>query len=231
MNPMRKPHRPAWDFVAAIYVFVMVLVFWQHPVLLTLLLCCGIIFLFRISYEKADLTAMIFAAFLGTLSETACVNLKIWTYHAPGKVFGIPIWLPLVWASLFCIFRRISIHIYSFISGRKNNVLVNRIFWGLRFLILIYFIITVCTISKIIAVIYTAIMIPAMIFWHRKKDILVFMVGAFFGTIGEFVCMKLGYWHYHYPVLRSIGMPISLPLAWGLSAIIVSKIARLWESN
>ena len=29
--------------------------------------------------------------------------------------------------------------------------------------------------------------------------------------------------------LKGIGMPISLPMAWGLSAVIIGRIAKNWE--
>ena len=45
------------------------------------------------------------------------------------------------------------------------------------------------------------------------------------------MCMKLGFWHYHYPLIKSIGLPLSLPLAWGLSSVIIGRIAMMWEKD
>jgi hypothetical protein len=59
---------------------------------------------------------------------------------------------------------------------------------------------------------------------------LIFVIGGALGTLGEYICMKLGFWQYHYPFFMAIGLPLSLPLAWGLSAVIVARIARIWET-
>jgi|GEM_PF-4946825 len=96
-------------------------------------------------------------------------------------------------------------------------------------LIVVYYLAAVSFIMRTIAVVYTAFMIPAVIFWHGRRHILVFFVGAALGTLGEYICIKLGFWHYHYPFFRSLGVPVSLPLAWGLSSVIAGRIAGIWE--
>jgi hypothetical protein len=103
------------------------------------------------------------------------------------------------------------------------------LFRGLGGLVVGYALVTLYIIKKTIAAVYSAFLIPALIFWRGEKDILIFIIGGVLGTVGEFTCMKLGFWEYHYPFLRSIGVPISLPLAWGLSAVIVGRIAGIWE--
>ena len=75
------------------------------------------------------------------------------------------------------------------------------------------------------AVAFSLFMIPAIIFWHSQQNILLFITGALLGTFGEYLCMKLGFWHYHTPFFKSIGLPISLPLAWGLSSVIIGNLA------
>lgn len=86
------------------------------------------------------------------------------------------------------------------------------------------------TITRSIAMVYTVIILVAAVFWHKDRDILIFIVGATLGTIGEAICMKVGFWHYHSPYFKAVGMPISLPMAWGLSAVIIGRIAKNWEA-
>jgi len=217
-----------------IYVLAVVVICWRTPVWLSLLLggCLGIqLWFWR---EKADAATMIAAALLGTSSEMLCVRLGVWTYSAPGVVFGLPVWIPLVWASLFCLFRRMSITIAS-LAHRiwpDEKASARRIFFGiLGGLIVVYYLITASIIRRLIAAVYTVFMIPAVIFWRRERDILIFVISGVLGTLGEYICMKLGFWQYHYPFLRSIGVPISLILAWGLSGVIIGRIAGIWEKG
>lgn len=212
---------------------VAVVVFcWHRPLAASLLLAVGLAMQLWFWREKADGAVMAAAALLGTPSEILCVTLGVWTYDAPGLVFGIPIWIPLVWAFLFCLFRRISISLHSAIPRvlpDNSQLAGNIIFMVMGGFILVYFLITASVIRRTIAIVYTMFMIPAAIFWHGKRDILIFLVGGALGTLGEFICMKLGFWQYHFPFFRSIQLPISLPLAWGLSAVITSRIAKIWE--
>lgn len=221
-----------FEAVVGIYVLAVVVIFWRRPVLTSFLLSGSLGMQLWFWRKKADVAAMVAAALLGTPSEMVCVRLGVWTYHAPGVVFGLPVWIPLVWASLFCLFRRASLTLSS-IAQRlwpDQGMLVRKLlFRGLGGIIVIYSVLTLCLINKTIAGVYSVFLVPALIFWHGEKDILIFVIGAVLGAVGEYICMQLGFWQYHYPLLRSIGLPISLPLAWGLSAVIVGRVAGIWE--
>ena len=217
-----------------LYVVAAVVFSWRQPILTSLLLGFGILAQLLVCREKSQVVMMIAAILLGTPSEIACVKYGVWSYHAPGLVFGIPIWIPLVWAYLFGLFRCVTLHLYRMIrvtpSGRRNTI-KKIVLWGLRIVILLYSAVTICIIKRFIALTYMIFLIPAVIFWHRDRDALIFTVGGVFGTFGELICMKLGFWHYHYPLLKSVGLPLSLPLAWGLSSVIIGRIAMIWEKD
>lgn len=223
-----------FEAFACIYVVAVVTFCWDRPLAASLLLAGGLVMQLWFWREKPDAAVMAAATLLGTPAEILCVRLGVWTYDAPGLVFGIPIWIPLVWAFLFCLFRRISLSLHSAIQRvlPDNKMLArNIIFKVLGGAILVYYLITVTVIRGTIAIVYTMFMIPAAIFWNGERDILFFFVGGALGTLGEYICMKLGFWHYHYPFFRSIQLPISLPLAWGLSAVITGRIAKIWERD
>ena len=78
---------------------------------------------------------------------------------------------------------------------------------------MVYYLITVSVIRRPIAAVYTIFIIPAVIFWHGKRDIVMFIIGAALGTLGESICMKLGFWQYNYPFFRSVGLPL-YPCPW-----------------
>jgi len=222
-----------FELFVGIYLVTVVVIFWRQPVWTSLLLGGAIGMELWFWRDRADAAMMIGAALLGTPSEMLCVKLGVWTYRAPGIVLGIPVWIPLVWASLFCLFRRLSLTMRSVtqrIWPDDKRLVTNIFFWALGGLILAYYFITVSVIRKPMAAVYTVFMIPAVIFWHGKGDMLTFVIGGALGTRGESICMKLGFWQYHYPFFRAMGLPLSLPLAWGLSAVIVGRIARIWET-
>ena len=206
------------EIVAGVYLTAVVVFLWEHPVTATLLLAVGI-GLWVLKYRnKADVVVMLAAALLGTPSEMICVKYGVWTYHAPGLILGVPVWIPLIWASLFCLFRRITLSFTAIadIIWPVTTATSRKIVFGFLIgVILVYYLAVFATITRSIAMVYTVI---------------IFIMGATLGTIGEAICMKVGFWHYHSPYFKAVGMPISLPMAWGLSAVIIGKIAKNWEA-
>jgi hypothetical protein len=232
-----KMKRSLWsefvfEFIMGVYVVAAVVLGWHRPVLLSIALGVGLGIQLWYWREKADVAMMIAAALLGGPAEVLCVKLGIWTYRAPGLVFDIPAWIPLVWAFLLCFFRRVTLSIHAVVEilwSGNNSFSRKAVFFVLGGVIAVYYIFTVAVIRRIIAIAYSTIMIPAALFWHQERDIIIFLFGAACGTLGEYICMRLGFWHYHYPHFRAIGLPISLPLAWGLSSVMIGRIARIWE--
>jgi hypothetical protein len=221
-----------YETISGLYLICVVVLFWRHTLTATLLLGAGLgIWLWRCR-SKADAAAMVGAALLGTPSEMICVKYGVWTYDAPGLFMGIPVWIPLIWASLFCLFRRIAGTLHSLADkmwpGRKS--LSRKIVFSLLAgVIVVYYIMISIAIIRSIAIVYTVIMLITVIFWHEERDILIFITGGMLGTLGEYICMQQGFWHYHFPHFISIGLPVSLPMAWGLSAIIIGRIAKIWD--
>lgn len=223
-----------FEVLFSIYLVGIVLFFWHLPLWAALLLGVGLALQLWFWGERADGAAMAGAALLGTPSEILCVRYGVWTYEAPGLLFGIPVWLPLIWGSLFCLFRRISLTIHDLIQGicPDARAVGKRVFFALLAAFIIgYCVLVLFTIDRTIAAVYSFFMFLAVIFWHSQRDILIFIVAGFLGTLGEYICMKVGFWEYQYPFFRSIGLPISLPMAWGLSGVIIGRIARIWEKE
>jgi len=230
---MLKSQISIWiEILAGMYLTVVVVFFWRYPALTALLLGVGIVFWLWRYRNRADAAAMVWAALLGTPSEMLCVKYGVWTYKAPGLILGIPVWIPLIWASLFCLFRRITLTLIHLAERQwpEPKALPKKILFGfLSACILAYYVVVVFSIARFIAVVYSIFVLAGIIFWRRERDILIFIVGAILGTFGEYICMQLGFWQYQYPYFKSIGMPISLPMAWGLSAVMIGRLAQIWE--
>lgn len=229
-KPMRSILQEVlFEFFSAIYVVLVVVFLWRHPGFIAIALTLGLLIQVRFWKTRADVVVIAAAAVLGLIGEIACVHFNLWKYHAPGLVFGVPAWLSLVWAYNFCLFRRMSMTTFSMIEngGKAVRIIMRLAGFG----ILIYTVITLILIIRPVAAVFLAVSIPAVIFWRTDRDILIFIVSAIFGTAGEYLCMKLGFWHYTMPYLRGIGVPLSLPLAWGLSGVILGRAARPFEKR
>ena len=62
--------------------------------------------------------------------------------------------------------------------------------------------------------------------WHKKHDIYFLLTGAIIGPIGEIICIYFGVWRYTNPTF--LGIPIWLPLVWGLATILIKRIAEVF---
>ena len=71
---------------------------------------------------------------------------------------------------------------------------------------------------------FLIILMIVMRFWFKKRDIHFFLIGAIIGTIGEIICTNFGVWKYTNPTF--LGIPIWLPLAWGLASVLIKRIVE-----
>lgn len=215
---------------ACIYIPAVVALTWYMSIVTTCLLAGGLGLLFLRWHRASDFAVALSAAVLGFTAEAICIHYGVWTYTVQ-DVLGLPIWIPLVWAILFVLFRRMAGTILYLINPDFSPGLAKLrkpIFTILAAIIVVYFIFTELHIKKAIAITYFVFMFVTVCFWHTERDVLIFVVAGVLGTMGEYFCMQLGFWTYHYPLLKSIGLPLSLPLAWGLSGIIIARIAWIW---
>jgi hypothetical protein len=63
-----------------------------------------------------------------------------------------------------------------------------------------------------------------MKFWHKREDLAFFFGGAIVPLVGEVACVYFGVWEYANPTL--LGIPLWLPLGWGLTAVVIKRIAE-----
>jgi hypothetical protein len=61
-------------------------------------------------------------------------------------------------------------------------------------------------------------------FFPKKADIYYFLPAAILGPIGEVIAISYGVWQYANPTI--LGVPLWLPIGWGLSAMIALRIAH-----
>ena len=65
--------------------------------------------------------------------------------------------------------------------------------------------------------------------WHKKEDILAFIVGALMGSVGEINAVAFGAWSYSNPDI--FGIPFWLPLFWGYYAVLLKKVYVALDQN
>lgn len=219
--------------VIAACLMASVVLTWNQPWLTTLLLAILLLFQGWLHPGPGDRAAMVAAALLGTPAEIAEVHLGEWTYHAPHLILGVPMWISLVWANLFPLFRRFA----RSWTRILDISLANKETWRRRFNVILAMPILALWIAAltlmekppVVQGLYALMILVTTLFWRTELDRLVFITGATLGAVGEFVSVQLGYWSYYNPLFKNIGVDITLPLDWGLSAVIIHRIASSWH--
>lgn len=78
--------------------------------------------------------------------------------------------------------------------------------------------------NLLLTTVLVASLLVGMKVWYKKYDIHFFIIGAIVGPLAEIVCIYFGTWTYANPSI--LGIPIWLPIVWGLATIIIKRIAE-----
>jgi len=68
----------------------------------------------------------------------------------------------------------------------------------------------------------------ALAVWHKKNDIITFLLGIIFGWFSESVCIYFGAWKYTNPTYL---VPLWLPLLWGIAAFTIRRFTLRIEKR
>lgn len=221
------------------YSFLSIAIFylWPRPVLLFVILGLNLFALAAILPIPRGrfLRTALAAAVLGGVGEYACVHhFRLWWYAEPTTYAGLPIWIPLIWANLFLLFIQAGEIIEGFIPALPAPL---RFAGAAAFLL--YLGQAMGRPHPYISLGFALVLAAVFVWFRTRVDIICGVVGGVVGTFGEILAMRAGYWRYFAPVLhgdwfeRNLGIPgipITLPLAWGLSAILIRRMGGPPES-
>jgi len=219
-----------FEFLLVISVVVSICLFWSSTLISSLssILILAIAFVFF--YCKEDIIFFIYGAILGPLAEIICIRYGVWQYSNP-LFFGIPFWLVVVWGLAFMLSRRIRdtafslSHIKTHYFHHPNLIKFEKI---LVFDVVIYLLLILSLISFwqsniplfLLLLIVLAFTLSA---YHMKEDVFFVVFTMVIGPTIEVICVYFGAWSYGNPSL--LGIPIWLPLAYGIFGVLVRRTA------
>jgi hypothetical protein len=183
--------------------------------------------------EPKLVPALIVSAILGTFGEVICCHVaRLWIY-ANSTFWMIPWWIPVIWAILFASFFQFSRLLFTLFEKLPSKIWRRGILVACASLIVAYILFALVSIDLKFSIFFAIMIAITFAFRHDPFAILLFLVAAFCGTLGEYLCMQNGVWYYTdpNPALERYGVPLSLPLAWGLSMNIVWNIGRRYAKD
>jgi hypothetical protein len=207
---------------------VAICMFYANAPLLTGLVAALFCFtlLFRFSQSKVRLAAL--ATLFGAGGELLCTapGINLWVYEHP-SFWNIPAWLPLIWPILLITFTDMATFVHQQLAVRVRE----RTYWFIvrlsQAVAAAYALYTFARIQWVIASVFLVFFVLLFLYARQPDRIVLFWVAAVGGSVGEYLCIRSGVWHYTRPFFAEFGVPLSLPLAWGLSANIILLLARM----
>lgn len=177
------------------------------------------------------LKIMLVAAALGTVGEWFCVRkFNLWTYHFPVFHDGLPVWIGLVWGYLYVVYVLIAERldaVWQKLGELARNFL--SVAFGIAFFLFLRLVFR--QIDMYISFYYVLFLAVGLSIWRTPMDVMTLIVAGAGGTFGEYLAIQNGLWSYSSPAFPETGMPISLPLAWGLAGIFIRNAAvHFWHS-
>ena len=201
----------------------------------------------HVAWKKTDRSwkkLFLWAAFYGTVGEAVCVyghwtrsGGGLWIYRFPfpfGLDLKLPIWLPLVWGNLFVLYAGLAMYLSPRHDVKMEKKGMKIAHYFLVLLITAYAGLLYRSININILYVFTPFFVAFILYWNSFRDIVLFLIAAVLGSAGEIISMRQGLWLYTMPKysneftdwLGVQGLPISLAMAWGLSAVFVYRVSR-----
>ena len=196
-----------------------------------LLLVCSIILLvtlliskitlFRLVFIGVSLIAVMIYYFFGLFF------MKLWKYANPTPGLGFPNWEPLVWAIGYIACADLAHGLYYESKNRLNRKISLAIDQILLIIILIYTALTLMLIDGYFTKRFLLILPVIFLLKRRPYNIFYFGVIAVLGPLVDFIHIQKGVYFFFTPYFHSTRIPLSLSLAYGLTANIIWFVAML----
>ncbi len=219
------------EFVLFAFAVLSIAFFWRNNVITTWLLIFGWLVAILLWHKKEDILFFVAAAVLGLIIELIGVHFGVWAYGNPSWL-GIPVWIPLAYGYSSIVISKIGKTISNFGFGQKVEKERKTQKYKKAAELIIECILYVAAVSLMVLLwknnIITLIMLLiiwliAILIWHRKIDILFFIIGCVICPIVDFVNIPLGVWTYTNP---SFIIPIWLPLFYGFGSVLSQRIVK-----
>ncbi len=224
-----------------LYLFIAVNGFWRNNALTGSLIIAASLAMLACWRSPKNALAYLSAAFLGFICEYLLTTGGYWHYNNPSTVIitrnltiaTLPWWLFFLWGYFIVLFIQAAYLLEKLIQGLKASgvtALAEKVFFPLLWLAAMAYVFFIyVNLSFDLTRWFLLIIVPAALFWRRRIDLLAFFTGALFGTLGEYTSIRFGVFQYHAPYFNAIGIPLSLPLAWGLSTLLIRRFTLLFR--
>ena len=203
--------------VLVVYAVSVILLFWDSPYILAILLLpAPAALVCRLG--RSFVTVAAAGAILGPATEAACVAGGLWSYAETGGLPLIPPWLFIIWACFPTAMWLIVRAAIGRIPEARTGTMPLAIF-GIALEIVVF----VSIPDEMLLLFALALMLAAGVFAARpgRSTLVLMAAGSILGPVCEVLPVAAGAWHYARTDIW--GMPVWLPLAYALFSVLVAQ--------
>ena len=203
--------------VLVAYAVSVILLFWDSPYLLAILLLPAPAALVH-RLGRSFVTVAAAGTILGPATEAACVAGGLWSYAETGGLPLIPPWLFVIWACFPTALWLIVRAAIGRIPKARTGTMPRAIF-GIALEIVIF----VSFPDEMLQLFALALILAAGAFAARpeRATLVLMAAGSILGPVCEALPVAAGAWHYARTDIW--GMPVWLPLAYALFSVLVAQ--------
>jgi len=215
-------------FVFSAFCLAFILILWDRPSILTGVIIALSAALLVAWHRLSDIFVYIAAVGIGLVADWYCAG-SIYRYGS-GNVMDVPSWMPFSWGVIFLLFYRATALVSPLLRDEAWGRLlpVKRVLVaGIKLFILAYFWLSISIIDRYLAATAASLMALTAYFWRSDADLIIFLIAGLAGTVGEILAIRLGIWTYSIYFYKSLHLPVSIPILWGLAGVLVGRAGTL----
>ena len=225
------------------FLFFTVNLFWKNNTVTGTLIISASIGIFMCWWNLNNLIAYFLAGLLGFTCEYILTKQAYWHYNNPSiipftntfSITSLPWWLFFLWGYFIVWFIQTAYLIERLMKNSKtigqSPSARKQIFLSLWSVVIVYVLSIYANLSFDLTRWFLVIIIPVALFWRQDIDLIAFFTGALCGTLGEWTSIRSGVFQYHFPYFSVIGIPLCLPLSWGLSTVFIRRVSLLFKKE
>lgn len=204
--------------------------FWETTFISTIIAIAIVAIGFIFFHSKEDVIFFVVASILGSVTEMIMIGSGAWQYGNP-VLFGLALWTPLFWGFAYLFARRardvifslghVERHFHRHINEPRREVVV--LFDASLFVTMLIFAYVFWSTSYVLLFIYAFMLFFALYTFHRPADVFFAFLAVIVGFFLEVIATQAGAWTHNNH--EFFGMPMWLPIAYGLFAVIVRRAA------
>lgn len=207
--------------------------FWSAVPFIHVAIACIAVIGLALFHTKDDIIFFAGGVLLDGLGEISAVHFGVWNYAIP-DIWGIPLWIPIIWGASFMLIRRIRNSIFRLMNRRlverqpasKKSTFMLIYDVGMYALVLAL-VVTLWQDNLVLTILLALLCAVNLARFHHAHDVFIVLFVGIIGSIGDFYAVHFGLWTYTNPSF--FGQPLWVFPLYAVFGLITVRTAFVFS--